>query len=98
MSYINTFKQELGTAKTYEHPMHDEKLDADRHRCHIAAKFGVFVDEVHSKPPTSYWFPKFHKRPYKSRGIAKSSSCTTTELLIILTSCQPCYKILLNDF
>ena len=24
----------------------------DRHRCHMAAKFGVFVDEDHSKLPT----------------------------------------------
>ena len=50
----------------------------------LAAKFGVFVDEDHSKLPTLYWLPKLHKRPYKSRFIANSSSCTTT---ILLTSC-----------
>ena len=27
-----------------------------------------------------YWLPKLHKRPYKARFIANSSSCTTTEL------------------
>ena len=53
----------------------------------MAAKFGVFVDEDHSKLPTIYWLPKLYKRPYKSRFIANSSSCTTTELSIILTSC-----------
>ena len=46
----------------------------------MAAKFGVCVDEDHSKLPTLYWLPTLHKRPYKSRFIAYSSSCTTTEL------------------
>ena len=53
----------------------------------MAAKFGVFVDEDHSKLPTLYWLPKLHKRPYKSLFIANSSSCTTAELSILLTSC-----------
>ena len=53
----------------------------------MAAKFGVFVDDDQSKHPTIYWLPKLHKRPYKSRFIATSSSCTTTMLSIRLTSC-----------
>ena len=53
----------------------------------MAAKFGLFVDEDHSKLPTLYWLPKLHKRPYKSRFIANSSACTSTELSILLTSC-----------
>ena len=53
----------------------------------MTAKFGVFVDEDHSKLPTLYGLPKLLKRPCKSRFIAKSSSCTTTELSIILPSC-----------
>ena len=64
----------------------------DRHRCHMAAKFGLFVDEDHSKLPTLYWLPKLHKRPYKSRFIANSSACTTTELSILLTSCLTAIK------
>ena len=56
------------------------------------AQFGVFVDEDHSKLPTLYWLPELHKRPYKSRFIANSSSCTTTELLIILTYCLTAIK------
>ena len=52
----------------------------------MAAKFGLNVDEDHSKLPTLYWLPKLHKRPYKSRFIANSSACTTTELSILLTS------------
>ena len=58
----------------------------------MTAKFGVFVDEVHSKLPTIYWLPKLHKRPYKSRFIANSISCSTTELSILLTSCLTAIK------
>ena len=65
----------------------DETSIVERHRCHLAAKFEVFVDEDHSKLPTIYWLPKLHKRPYKSRFIANSSKCTTTELSILMTSC-----------
>ena len=39
------------------------------------------------KLPTMYRLPKLHKRPYKARFIASSSSCTTTELSKLLTSC-----------
>ena len=49
----------------------------------MAAKFDVFVDEDHSKLFTLYWLPKLQKRTYKSRFIANSSSCITTELSII---------------
>ena len=89
MYYINTLKQELGTAKTPEHNLLDEKSVNDRDRCHMAAKFGVLVDEDHSKLPS---LPKLHKIPYKSGFIANSSSCTTTELSIILTYCLTAVK------
>ena len=65
---------ELSTAKTYEHNRLDETSIVDRHRCHMAAKFGLFVDEDHSKLPTLYRLPKLHKWPYKSRFIANSSA------------------------
>ena len=58
----------------------------------MAAKFELFVDENHSKLPTLYWLPKLHKGPYKSRFIANSSACTTTELSILLTSCLTAIK------
>ena len=45
------------------------------------------VKECLDKLPTMYWLPKLHKRPYKARFIANSSSCTTTELSKLLTSC-----------
>ena len=86
-------KQELSTstAKTYKHKL-GEMYVVDRHQCRMAAKFGVLVDEDHSKLPMLYCLPKLRKRPYKSRFITKSSSCTTTELSIILTSCLTAMK------
>ena len=58
----------------------------------MAAKFGLFVDEDHSKLPTLYWLPKLHKRPYKPRFIVNSSACTATELSTLLTSCLTAIK------
>ena len=82
----------INSAKTFEHNLLDEKYVVDRHRCHIAAKLCVFVDEDHIKLPTLYWLPTLHKIPYKSRIIANFSSYTTTELSIILTSCLTVIK------
>ena len=92
MYYINNLKQELGTAKTYEHNLFDEKYVVDRHRCHMAAKFGVFFHEDHSKLHTLYWLPNLFKRPYQSRFIDNCSSCTTTGLSIILAFCLTAIK------
>ena len=39
-----------------------------------------------------YYMRKLHKRPYKSRLIANSSACSTTELSILLTSCLTAIK------
>ena len=55
--FINTLKQDLSTAKTYENNLLDVRYIYDRHRCHMAAKFGVFPDEDHSELPTLYWIP-----------------------------------------
>ena len=44
------------------------------------------IKENQYKLPTLYWLPKLHKRPYKARFIANSSSCTTTILSKLLTS------------
>ena len=67
MYNINTLKQELSLAKAYEHKLLDKRSVVDRHRCHLAAKFDVCVDEDHCKLHTFFWLPKLHKRPYKSR-------------------------------
>ena len=39
----NSLNKELGSAKTYEHTLLDEKSVIDRHRCHKAANVGVFT-------------------------------------------------------
>ena len=64
----------------------------DKHRCYTAAKFGVFVDEDHSKLLTLYWLPNLHKRAFVAFFFANSSSCTTTELSIQLAYCLTVIK------
>ena len=58
----------------------------------LALKFSVCVKERQDRLPTMYWLPKLHKTPYKARFIANSSSCTTTELSKLLTSCLTAVK------
>ena len=50
------------------------------------------MEERQDRLPTMYWLPKLHKRPYKARFIANSSSCTTTEISKLLTSCLTAIK------
>ena len=50
------------------------------------------IKEKQDRLPTLYWLPKLHKRPYKARFIANSSSCTTTVLSKLLTSCLSAVK------
>ena len=50
------------------------------------------IKEKQDRLPTLYWLPKLHKRPYKARFIANSSSCTTTNLSKLLTSCLTAVK------
>ena len=42
--------------------------------------------------PYFHWLPKLHKRPYGSRFIAASSSCSTTIISKILTACLSLVK------
>ena len=55
-------------------------------------KVTVVITESQEKLPTFNWLPKLHKRPYKARFIANSSSCTTTSLSKVLTSCLTAIK------
>ena len=72
--------------------MAEERSEVNDHICHSATKLAVCVTEGQDKVPTLYWLPKLHKRPYKARFIANSSSCTTTELSKLLTSCHTAIK------
>ena len=63
------------------------------HCNHLALKFSVYVKERQDRLPTMYWLSKLHKKKtYKARFIANSSSCTTTELSKLLTSCLTAVK------
>ena len=80
---------------SYVAPYHvDTKLELHtlQFRLHTALHFGVKAKENQDKVPTLYWLPKLHKKPYKARFIANSSSCTTTELSKLLTSCLTAVK------
>ena len=93
MYYINTLKRELVDTNAYKlQPSLSERVIVDGHGCHTALHFGVKAKENQDKVPTLYWLPKLHKKPYKARFIANSSSCTTTELSNLLTSCLTAVK------
>ena len=78
LQYITTLKQELNGTKAYEETSIDEKSVVYSHSNEMPNKFAVDVKECQDR---------LHKRPYKARFIANSSSCTTTELSKLLTSC-----------
>ena len=97
MYYINTLKRELVDTNAYKlQPSLSERVIVDGHGCHTALHFGVKAKENHDKVPTLYWLPKLHKNPYKARFIPNSSSCTTTELSKLLTSCLTAVKDMLS--
>ena len=92
LHYFNTLKQELNGTKAYLETSIDEKSVVYSHSNEIPNKFAVDVKERQDRLPTMYWLPMLHKRPYKARFIANSSSCTTTEFSKLLTSCLTAIK------
>ena len=98
MYYINTLKRELADTNAYKlQPSLSERVIVDGHGCHTALHFGVKAKENQDKVPTLYWLPKLHKKTYKARFFANSSSCTTTELSKLLTSCLTAVKNMLSN-
>ena len=89
---FDTLKQELSGTKAYEQTSEKEKSVINNHIFHNATRFAVSVNEDQERLPTFYWLPKLHKKPYKARFIANYSSCTTTELSKLLTSCLTTIK------
>ena len=92
LHFMNTLKHELNGTKAYEETSIDEKSVVYSNANEIPKKFAVDVKERQDRLPMMYWLPKLHKRPYKARFIANSSSCTTTELSKLLTSCLTAIK------
>ena len=68
------------------------RLTVNCHSNDLPNKFAVNVKERQDKHPTMHFSHKLHKRPYKARFIANSSSCTTTELSKLSTSCLTAIK------
>ena len=64
----------------------------EKYNLNLKEKINVINIYIQSQLPTFYWLPKLHKKPYKARFIANSSSCTTTELSKLLTSCLTTIK------
>ena len=58
--------------------MQSEKNNIKRIACKV---YSVCVVKAKKKLSTICWLPELHKKPYKARFIAGSSSCTTTELV-----------------
>ena len=98
MYYIYTLKRELVDTNAYRlQPSLSERVIVDGPCCHTALHFGVNAKQNQDKVPTLYWLPKLHKKPYKARFIANSSSNTTTELSKLLTSCLTAVKNMLSS-
>ena len=86
--YIITLKRELIDTNAHKlQPILSKRVIVDGHGSHTALHFSVKAEENQEKVPTLYWLPKLHNKPYKARFIVNSSSCTTTELSKLLTSC-----------
>ena len=85
-------RKALVTAKTYELISIDEKSVANKLCNDIVTKFAVGITESQERLSTLHWLPKLHKRPYKARFIANSSSGTTTSLSKVLASCLTAIK------
>ena len=60
--------------------------------CHTATELVVSINEHLERLPKLCRLPKLKNDPYKARFIANSSSCTTTELPKLLTSCLTAIK------
>ena len=78
---------ELSGTKAYEQTSEKEKSVINNHIFLNATRLTVSVNEDQEQLPTFYWLPKLYNKTYKARFIANSSSCTTTELSKMLTSC-----------
>ena len=92
--YIKILMNELGinsdrnkeATVTYEEQQCSPDAVTGNHTSSLT-KFNIKLTEKESKLPHIYWIPKVHKKAYKSRFIAGSSSCATTKISKLITSC-----------
>lgn len=83
--------KELNSTNAYSKTSASEKDIVNNHITNIS-NLKVQINEKELKLPIMYWIPKLHKKPYKARFIANSTSCTTSKLSILLTSCLTAIK------
>ena len=79
-------KHELVNTQSYTLVNTDEKSIISEH-VKNCEQLRADINITQHKLPTMYWLPKLHKTPYKARFIANSTSCTTTRVSTLLTSC-----------
>ena len=97
MYYINTLKRELVDTNAYKlQPSLSERVIVDGHGCHTALHFGVKAKENQDKFLRCTGYLNSIKT-YKARFIVSSSSCTTTELSKLLTSCLTAIEKMLSS-
>lgn len=86
MHYVDVLDQELLHTKSYTSTDLVERNIISDH-LKSAEQLNVDIKITCRKVPTMYWIPKLHKTPYKSRFIANSTACSTTQISQLLTSC-----------
>ena len=91
MHYIDTLKHELCGTKVYEQTSEKEKSVINNNIFHNATRFAVSVNEDQERLPTFY-LNYIKKKHIRLDFIANSSSCATTELSKLLTSCLTTIK------
>ena len=91
MYYVDVLQKELTNSQTYTAVQLSEPDIISEH-LKTCDGFRSAPDINQHKLPTMYWIPKLHKTPYKARFIANSSSCTTTKISKLLTSCLTTIK------
>ena len=96
--YIKTLMDELGIDSTgnangtYEAQLDTPDEVIKKQSETMEKEFKIKLTDEEEKLPQMYWIPKLHKKPYKARFIAGSSSCTTTRLSKLITSCLKLVK------
>ena len=84
--YLDVVIKELNLNNTYKE-VHNNSVNIISRHLDYMVKNDIDVQEQHEELPSFYWLPKLHKKPYGSRFIAASNTCTTKQLASLLTSC-----------
>ena len=92
MDELGICSDRINKSSTYKEQQCSQDEVTRNHARTLDDNFNVKLTEKEQKLPQIYWIPKLHKKPYKSRFIAGSSSCTTTKISKLMTSCLKLVK------